>query len=193
MNTQDVIKKVAIDHFRQHGYKGASLSGIANEVGIKKPSLYAHYDSKLSLFIDCMDFAMKEFLRAVEDILNDGNESGRTCLHNLLLNFTDEKDKSISFYLLFSYMPPEELGSDKLNYSNEFIQKMSQIISKPVERFISEIKIPAENSEIIKEAYLCMFDGLMVEFLFGDRESYSRRLEAMWYIFAEGAKSWRGH
>jgi AcrR family transcriptional regulator len=35
---------------RQHGIAGVSLHGLAREVGIRQPSLYAYFDSKLALY-----------------------------------------------------------------------------------------------------------------------------------------------
>lgn len=39
----DLILQTAVSHFAKEGFEGASLSKIAEEVGIKKPSIYAHY------------------------------------------------------------------------------------------------------------------------------------------------------
>ena len=40
--TINKIKKVALTKFIEQGYEGTSLSDVANEVGIKKQSIYSH-------------------------------------------------------------------------------------------------------------------------------------------------------
>lgn len=44
------IKDIALKCFTTHGYEGASLSQIAEQVGMKKQSLYAHFKGKDDLF-----------------------------------------------------------------------------------------------------------------------------------------------
>lgn len=49
--TANRIQLIALSHFAKYGYAGTSLSKVAEEVGIKKPSIYAHYKSKEDLFL----------------------------------------------------------------------------------------------------------------------------------------------
>ncbi|MEX3715857.1 TetR/AcrR family transcriptional regulator [Cytobacillus horneckiae] len=49
--TDKQLKKVALIHFALHGYEGGSLTLIAKEVGIKKPSIYTHFKSKEELLL----------------------------------------------------------------------------------------------------------------------------------------------
>ncbi|QWC85345.1 TetR/AcrR family transcriptional regulator [Nocardioidaceae bacterium] len=48
------------DAFRELGYHGASLDGIARRAGFSKGAVYSNFDSKESLFLACMDVEMKE-------------------------------------------------------------------------------------------------------------------------------------
>ena len=58
--TINKIKKVALTKFIEQGYEGTSLSDVANEVGIKKQSIYSHFKSKEELFITVMNDVIKE-------------------------------------------------------------------------------------------------------------------------------------
>lgn len=54
----DEIKEAALKYFTIHGYEGASLSIIAEEVGMKKQSIYSHFKGKDDLF--CKFYEMRK-------------------------------------------------------------------------------------------------------------------------------------
>ncbi|WP_282942908.1 TetR/AcrR family transcriptional regulator [Paenibacillus sp. RC67] len=51
------IKDIALKFFTIHGYEGASLSQIAENVGMRKQSLYAHFKGKDDLFLQVLQDA----------------------------------------------------------------------------------------------------------------------------------------
>jgi AcrR family transcriptional regulator len=79
MNTKEKIFDVSLDLFSKKGYDSVSLRQIAEEVGIKKSSIYSHYPSKEAILMDIFKyftdlFEHDELLMNKDLILNADNE-----------------------------------------------------------------------------------------------------------------------
>ena len=79
MNTKEKIFDVALDLFSKKGYDSVSLREIAEEVGIKKSSIYSHYPSKETILISIFEyftdlFEYDELLNSKELVLATDNE-----------------------------------------------------------------------------------------------------------------------
>ena len=79
MNTKENIFDVALDLFSKKGYDSVSLREIAEEVGIKKSSIYSHYPSKEAILISIFEyftdlFEYDELLNSKELVLATDNE-----------------------------------------------------------------------------------------------------------------------
>ena len=78
MNTKEKIFDVSLDLFSKKGYDSVSLREIAEEVGIKKSSIYSHYPSKEAILMDIFEyftdlFEYDESLNSEELILSKDN------------------------------------------------------------------------------------------------------------------------
>ncbi len=89
------IKKTAVDHFNKHGYHGATIRNIANDVGCSLPMVYYYYQSKKELFHEIIK---KDYF----DLLN--KQASRLDTKNILDFYTafvckvselDEYDKKV--------------------------------------------------------------------------------------------------
>ena len=79
MNTKDKIFDVSLDLFSKKGYDSVSLREIAEEVGIKKSSIYSHYPSKEAILMDIFEylrnlFEHDELLNSKDYLLRQDNE-----------------------------------------------------------------------------------------------------------------------
>lgn len=79
MSTKEKIFDVALDLFSKKGYDSVSLREIAEEVGIKKSSIYSHYPSKEAILISIFEyftdlFEYDELLNSKELVLATDNE-----------------------------------------------------------------------------------------------------------------------
>ncbi len=85
--TVDKIRKAALIKFTEKGYEGASLSDIAQEVGIKKQSIYSHFKNKDALFLDVMNQVIKEEIEFVHTFFTQQNYNIQSYLKKFVLEF----------------------------------------------------------------------------------------------------------
>ena len=69
-DTRQNILVVALRLFAEHGFEGASMRDIANEVGMKAASIYSHYASKEQLLLELLRFGHEEHNRRIRWALN---------------------------------------------------------------------------------------------------------------------------
>ncbi len=79
MSTKEKIFDVALDLFSKKGYDSVSLREIAEEVGIKKSSIYSHYPSKKVILMDIFEyfsdlFEYDELLNSKEYMISSDNK-----------------------------------------------------------------------------------------------------------------------
>ena len=79
MSTKEKIFDAALDLFSKKGYDSVSLREIAEEVGIKKSSIYSHYPSKEAILMDIFEyfqdlFEYDELLNSKDLLLESDNE-----------------------------------------------------------------------------------------------------------------------
>ena len=82
-STREQILTAASRHFAERGYDGTSLNDIADDVGIRRPSLLHHFQSKEVLYQNCILRAFGDFVARVE-VAVEGNREGWTQLEHVL-------------------------------------------------------------------------------------------------------------
>ncbi|MDO5818893.1 MAG: helix-turn-helix domain-containing protein [Methanobrevibacter sp.] len=112
MNTKEKIFDVALDLFSKKGYDSVSLREIAEEVGIKKSSIYSHYSSKEAILMDIFDYLTNLF--EYDELLN-----------NKELDLTADNETLVKNPELFYHMGSEAI---KAMFSQERNLKIWKLI-----------------------------------------------------------------
>ncbi|QOS99791.1 TetR/AcrR family transcriptional regulator [Brevibacterium sp. JNUCC-42] len=187
--TANKIKEAALQCFALHGYEGTSLAQIANEVGIKKPSIYAHFKAKEDLFLHLIhDVFAKETAYIQHFFLVNQDQHLSVLLPHMLNNYKAnfDQDGTFTFWLRMAFFPPSSMVEPVSEVTNQFFDELEAMLVPLFERAkqLGEIQIDEPQDAAI--SFLCLMDGLFAELLFGGSERYEKRWSASWKIFAKG-------
>lgn len=179
-STSDLIKQHALQLFAQKGYFGTSLNDVASLVGIKKPSLYAHFKNKDDLYITILQELMDTFIdRVAIDSLEIQSSSTKPLLKRLLINMIDFwKDETLGLLYKRTLLFPEEKFRSSIH--EHFLQTESyttDILSNIFNKGLQNGEIPPQPLEPLIDAYYCLIDGLFVQRFFYSSSDYDKKAE----------------
>jgi len=184
------ILHIALRHFAKEGYEGASLSNIAIEAGIKKPSIYAHYSGKDDLFLSAMRHSLAtQRLHLAAYFHETRNAPLEESLRGFFDWFAEEssENEQMKFILRVAYFPPMKLEKEVAELLNPFFEMMHRHLTRMLrERNRQEPILFSDDFSSAALAFLTVTEGTMTEFVYSGIEGYERRLNAVWPIF------WRG-
>lgn len=184
------IKDAALKYFTMHGYEGASLSQIAEEVGMKKQSLYAYFKGKDDLFLQVLRDAKAAELASKIQYLNrmDSVDPGKD-LYGFLRLVIDlfQKDEQLKFWLRMSFFPPVHLTQAVGKEVVEIDTEVQAMLERKFDDWISAKAIYGSTPKTPTLAFLGVVDTIMISLVYeNDEMRLQEKLDACWAVF------WRG-
>lgn len=183
--TAKKIKTAALLRFASQGYDGASLAEIAGDVGIRTPSIYAHFQSKEALFWTLMqDAADQELTKVRQEILHREPiaASMSQYLHETIERF--ERDPRLRFWLRSIYLPPAKLSEAISAYDKQFSIALHEVIASVLRQPELCAKNPALPHDTLALAFIGILRGLHANLLHcGNAGDSAKILDAMWTVY----------
>ncbi|WP_447956807.1 TetR/AcrR family transcriptional regulator [Vreelandella sp. EE7] len=184
--TQRIVS-AAVAHFAEANYDGASLSAIAEAVGIRKASLYAHFASKEALFMAAFEESLDaERAFASECFEGEGAQvlPGSGYCQALVQRFGETAH--LRFFLRVSYMPPLALAERIDALHEAYLAQLKDAFLDRLARW-GEAQTPLSptQTERFALAYLGIVDSLQVKLIYTSAALSERRLEALMHIFED--------
>lgn len=184
------IKEAALKYFTIHGYEGASLSLIAEEVGMKKQSIYAHFKGKDDLFLQVLrDAKETELSSKLQYFSKIGSQNPEKDLYGFLQLVIDlfQKNEQLKFWLRMSFFPPAHLAKAIEKEIIDIEEKVQAILENKFQDWIDAKVIVEDVAKTPTFAFLGVVDSIMLELVYGnDEKRLKDKLEASWTVF------WRG-
>ncbi|MGG3928548.1 TetR/AcrR family transcriptional regulator [Metabacillus fastidiosus] len=184
------IKKAALKYFTIHGYEGASLSLIAEEVGMKKQSIYAHFKGKDDLFLQVLrDAKETELSSKLQYFSKVDSQNPEKDLYGFLRLVIDlfQKNEQLKFWLRMSFFPPAHLAEAIEEEVIDIEEKVQTILESKFQDWIDANLIVGDTAKTPTFAFLGVVDSILLELVYGnDEKRLKEKLEASWTVF------WRG-
>lgn len=119
LTTKEKIIIVALDLFSKYGYDGVGMELLAKTVGIKGPSIYAHFKSKEEIFntiISVMENRYKENFGSVDNVKQ---------IPESVIQFKKETLKRIEFTMLDEQIKKVRRLCAKEQFRNDKIAELT--------------------------------------------------------------------
>lgn len=184
------IQEAALARFSMQGFDATSMNEIASDVGIKKPSIYAHFRNKDELFLSLIPLVIDKELEHARKTLKGGVDIKPQMLFYLKgIQERYEQSNSVGFLLRNLFMPPAHLYKAIMTPLHAFMDELENIIRMAITQ--SSLMSPTVplNAETLTITFMSMIDSLQSELLYGGPEKYYRRLEAVWSVFETATRS----
>lgn len=180
------IQEAAMKLFAEYGYEKATMTEIAKEVGIKKPSIYAHFENKQDIFLNIIEHISSNFVFKFKEMIEEfKNQTVEEQLYSLLEStrlFFQYNDlgQFIKRMLLF---PPKDLEGNLLKRYEEFENELLVIIKEIFLKGIENGEILYGDVEHLVSAYIHLLDSCFIQLFDPDDELVKKRLLATWSFF----------
>ncbi|AQQ52226.1 TetR/AcrR family transcriptional regulator [Planococcus lenghuensis] len=187
--TSQSIKDAALVLFAEHGYNGTSLSQIAAETGLKKQSIYSHFESKDALFLQVLKDTFSAELHNRETYVNEQFDNP---LDEFLLDAVRstidrfEHDSRLKFWLRVSFFPPAHLYEQTVKLVYSYIDQVDELYLKRFEQAVEQKEITRQDAKTATLAFSALIDSICVELVYGGAERTERKLEAAWAVYWAG-------
>ncbi|MCD8898708.1 TetR/AcrR family transcriptional regulator [Staphylococcus gallinarum] len=192
MNTKEKIQFESMKLFANEEYETASLSKIADKVGISKSTIYSHYQRKEKIYLD----VFKNIINKQKSMIMDDYSNDKDVEANLYDNFikfsfiwsdNNIENKLYNKALLF---PPSVL--------EEKIWEMIHNNEKEVFNIIKEVFKKAQEQNLIKQnlnlenitlTYNNLINGNSIQYPYLSKNQFKSMIETSWTIFWNGIKN----
>ncbi len=187
--TAERVYAAALDLFARQGYEATTLAQIAEAVGIRKPSLYNHIESKEALFLSLVETVEAAFFAVQDDSLARHRQAPVAARLRALVDdlggfiFTESQGAFYKRCLLF---PPEPLAADIRAINARSEARIDADLRALYEQGVTEGCWRALDERGFLDAFYCLMDGLYSERFIYSQSEYVRRRDSVWRVFWAG-------
>lgn len=178
------IRQAALLRFAAQGYDATSMSEIAKDVGIKTPSIYAHFTGKKVLFLQLVDYASARELALTQEALQRGEairDAMRSYLYDTMKRYNAEPH--LRFWLRSIYLPPTSMHNEIIACDRHFSLTLKEIILSALRDSDFGLTESALSHETLTLAFLGILRGIHAELLYCSSDDSAKIPVALWAVY----------
>lgn len=174
------IQKYALERFAKQGFAATSLNEIATDVGIKKPSIYAHFKNKDELYLSLIPIMIDEELGYAKTVLQGGQQL-RQQLSDYLVSIEQRFNNSyaVQFWMNALISPPVHLYDQVIEPMHVFMAELEQLFTQVIRDSGINPTPHTLEPQILARVCMSFVDALQSELIYGGKEKFRLRLDAI--------------
>lgn len=180
------ICTAALEHFVINTYEGASLNNIAEMVGIRKASIYAHFKSKDELFKQLIEDALQVECAFVAESFNSNATGDPGEFYCRALKQRYIESIHLRFLIRTAYVPPVHLVDYIATHYQNYIDCLTDYFIQSMQK---NTTLLTEQTTLYGDAYIGVVDSLHVDLLYSGLDNFERKLEAMLFLLKNAIHS----
>ena len=177
LETKIKIMKQAFDLFAKKGIS-FSLNEIANEVGIKKASIYAHFENKEELISNVINDEIEKYFFEI----NQENDDLKKIFFGVLHYYNDSQNKLL-FWKRLLLLPPESLAPELQMKINSMSEKRYEIVKNLILRDMKLGTLKTVSEEEVTLMFFSLIHGLLSSVLIYHPQDIKIHYNNIWNSF----------
>lgn len=160
--------------------KGISftLSEVAQEVGIKKASIYAHFESKDLLLYDVIDQEIKKYFFEI----NQENDDLKKIFFGVL-NYYNDSHIKLFFWKRLLLLPPESIDTVLLNKIQLMSDERYKIVNTLIKKDIQLGILKVQSDEEVSLMFFSLIHGLLSSTMIYHPQDIKIHYASIWDVF----------
>lgn len=183
METKRKIIESAFELFAKKGIS-FTLTEVAESVGIKKASIYAHYDSKELLLTETIEKEIKEYFFEI----NQENDDLKKIFYGVLNYFNGSQFKLL-FWKRLLLLPPESLEESIIKRVHQLSEDRFQVVQRLIIMEIDKGNIIQDSPESICLMFFSLIHGLLSSELIYHPYIITDHYDKIWHRFWHSIKN----
>lgn len=171
--------------FRLFSEKGTefSLAEAAGEVGIQKPSIYAHFAGKEDLLSAAINREIDAYFSEINRSCNDLHQ-----LFRRIIGYYERSETKLYFWKRLLLFPPDNLDDALQKKIQSHLDERFLMVTKIVESDMRRGLMRTQNPALVASCFFSLIHGMLsVKIIFKSQKDLAE-CETAWGVFWDGVK-----
>lgn len=176
MKTKRAIMTGAFQLFAEKGL-AFSMSEIADYVGIKKASIYAHFSSKEAMLKAVIEAESEGYF-----LLNASQKDLKTIFFNILTYHREDTSRAL-FWKRLLILPPEAMERTVMDQIHQRLDDRFNLVRELISYESDEGKVASDKVDMLTVMFFSLIHGLLSSELIYTTTDMSHMYEDIWQQF----------